>query len=59
MAAYAEWFAAETVFLCVVDPGVSGTRPPIIVEAHGGVVAPERVPCSGFFFVVIRLDFRQ
>jgi S-adenosylmethionine hydrolase len=35
LAAYAEWFAAETVFLCVVDPGVGGTRPPIIVEADG------------------------
>jgi S-adenosylmethionine hydrolase len=23
LAAYAEWFAAGTVFLCVVDPGVS------------------------------------
>jgi S-adenosylmethionine hydrolase len=33
LAAYAEWFAAETVFLCVVDPGVGGTRPPIILEA--------------------------
>jgi S-adenosylmethionine hydrolase len=35
LAAYAEWFAAETVFLCVVDPGVGGTRPPIILEADG------------------------
>jgi S-adenosyl-L-methionine hydrolase (adenosine-forming) len=35
LAAYAEWFAAGTVFLCVVDPGVGGTRPPIIVEAEG------------------------
>jgi len=33
LAAYAEWFAAATVFLCVVDPGVGGPRPPIIVEA--------------------------
>jgi S-adenosylmethionine hydrolase len=33
LAAYAQWFAAGTVFLCVVDPGVGGTRPPIIVEA--------------------------
>src|SRR5215472_6656404 len=35
LAAYAEWFAAETVFLCVVDPGVGGTRPPLILEADG------------------------
>ena len=33
LAAYAEWFAAGTVFLSVVDPGVGGTRPPIILEA--------------------------
>jgi S-adenosylmethionine hydrolase len=35
LAAYAEWFAAGTTFLCVVDPGVGGTRPPVIVEADG------------------------
>jgi S-adenosyl-L-methionine hydrolase (adenosine-forming) len=33
LAAYAAWFAARTVFLCVVDPGVGGTRPAIILEA--------------------------
>ena len=33
LAAYAAWFPANTVFLCVVDPGVGGTRPAIIVEA--------------------------
>src|SRR5215468_4592345 len=33
LAAYAEWFAAGTVFLCVVDPGVGGTRPSLILEA--------------------------
>jgi hypothetical protein len=32
---YVEWFAAGTVFLSVVDPGVGGTRPPIILEADG------------------------
>jgi S-adenosyl-L-methionine hydrolase (adenosine-forming) len=31
LAAYAQWFAAGNVFLGVVDPGVGGTRPPIIV----------------------------
>jgi S-adenosyl-L-methionine hydrolase (adenosine-forming) len=35
LAAYAVWFAAGTVFLCVVDPGVGGTRPAIILEADG------------------------
>jgi S-adenosylmethionine hydrolase len=35
LAAYAEWFVATTVFLCVVDPGVGSTRPAIIVEADG------------------------
>jgi len=33
LAAYAQWFAAGTTFLCVVDPGVGGTRPPVVVEA--------------------------
>jgi S-adenosylmethionine hydrolase len=31
LAAYAVWFAAGTVFLRVVDPGVGGTRPAIIL----------------------------
>jgi hypothetical protein len=35
LAAYAEWFAAGSVFLAVVDPGVGGARPPIILEADG------------------------
>src|SRR6478609_2029347 len=35
LAAYAEWFAAGTVFLAVVDPGVGGPRPPISLEADG------------------------
>ncbi len=30
LAAYAQWFAAGTTFLCVVDPGVGGARPPVI-----------------------------
>jgi S-adenosylmethionine hydrolase len=33
LAAYAAWFPAKTVFLCVVDPGVGGTRSAIILEA--------------------------
>jgi S-adenosyl-L-methionine hydrolase (adenosine-forming) len=35
LAAYAEWFASGTIFLCVVDPGVGGTRPPIMIDADG------------------------
>jgi len=35
LAAYATWFPSGTVFLCVVDPGVGGTRPAVIVEADG------------------------
>ncbi len=35
LAAYADWLDAGTVFLSVVDPGVGGTRPPIILEADG------------------------
>jgi S-adenosylmethionine hydrolase len=33
LAAYAAWFPAGTVFLCVVDPGVGGMRPAIFIEA--------------------------
>jgi S-adenosyl-L-methionine hydrolase (adenosine-forming) len=33
LAAYAAWFSAGTIFLCVVDPGVGGKRPAIILEA--------------------------
>lgn len=35
LAAYATWFPAGTVFLCVVDPGVGGARPAVIVDADG------------------------
>jgi S-adenosylmethionine hydrolase len=35
LAAYAPWFAAGTIFLCVVDPGVGSARPALIVEADG------------------------
>jgi S-adenosylmethionine hydrolase len=35
LAAYAPWFAAGTTFLCVVDPGVGGARPPVVIEAGG------------------------
>jgi S-adenosyl-L-methionine hydrolase (adenosine-forming) len=35
LAAYALWFAAGTTFLCVVDPGVGGTRQPVMLDADG------------------------
>ena len=33
LAVYATWFPVKTVFLCVIDPGVGGTRPAVILEA--------------------------
>jgi S-adenosylmethionine hydrolase len=35
LAAYAAWFPVGTVFLCVVDPGVGGPRPAIVLETDG------------------------
>jgi S-adenosyl-L-methionine hydrolase (adenosine-forming) len=35
LAAYAQWFPVRTVFLCVVDPGVGGTRPSVVLDADG------------------------
>jgi S-adenosylmethionine hydrolase len=35
LAADAVWFPPRTVFLCIVDPGVGGTRPSIFLEADG------------------------
>ncbi len=35
LAAYAGGFPAGSVFLCVVDPGVGGDRPPMAVEIDG------------------------
>jgi len=35
LAAYAAWFPAGTILLAVVDPGVGGERPPVVVEADG------------------------
>src|SRR6478736_969001 len=41
LAAYAAWFPAGTIFLCVVDPGVGGMRPAIILKpTAGGMSAP-------------------
>jgi len=33
--AYAQGFPPGTVFVCVVDPGVGGTRPGVLLEADG------------------------
>jgi S-adenosylmethionine hydrolase len=35
LAAYAEWFPTGSIFLCVVDPGVGGARPAIVLNAGG------------------------
>jgi S-adenosyl-L-methionine hydrolase (adenosine-forming) len=51
LAAYAAWFPAGTVFLCVVDPGVGGARAPLIVEADGRVFVG---PDNGLFELVLR-----
>jgi S-adenosyl-L-methionine hydrolase (adenosine-forming) len=51
LAAYASWFPAGNVFLCVVDPGVGGTRPAIIIEAHGSWYVG---PGNGLFELVQR-----
>jgi S-adenosylmethionine hydrolase len=51
LAAYSVWFAASTVFLCVVDPGVGGERPPVVVEADGRSFVG---PGNGLFEIVQR-----
>ena len=51
LAAYAAWFPAGTVLLCVVDPGVGGARRAVIVEADGRrYVGPD----NGLFELVLR-----
>jgi len=51
LAAYAAWFPAGTVLLCVVDPGVGGARPGVIVEAEGRLYVG---PDNGLFELVLR-----
>ena len=51
LAAYAVWFPAGTVLLCVVDPGVGGDRRPLIVEADGRLYVG---PDNGLFEPVLR-----
>ncbi|NQU70916.1 MAG: SAM-dependent chlorinase/fluorinase [Rhodospirillales bacterium] len=51
LAALIDVFPTETVFLCVVDPGVGGDRAAIVVEADGRwFVGPD----NGLFEVVMR-----
>jgi len=35
LAAYAAWFPAGSIFLGVVEPGVGGARPPVMLRADG------------------------
>ncbi|HEV2189338.1 MAG TPA: SAM-dependent chlorinase/fluorinase [Stellaceae bacterium] len=51
LAAYAAWFPAGTVFLCVVDPGVGGERRAVIAEADGKYFVG---PDNGLFDLVLR-----
>jgi S-adenosylmethionine hydrolase len=51
LAAYGSWFAAQTVLLAVVDPGVGGARAAVVVEADGrSYVGPD----NGLFELVLR-----
>src|SRR5262245_30636537 len=51
LAAYAAWFPSGSVFLCVVDPGVGGERPPVMVKADGRWFVG---PGNGLFEIVMR-----
>jgi S-adenosyl-L-methionine hydrolase (adenosine-forming) len=51
LAAYATWFPAGTVLLCVVDPGVGGARRAVVVEAGGRFYIG---PDNGLFDIVVR-----
>ena len=51
LAAYAEWFPAGTVLLCVVDPGVGSDRHALIIEADGRFYVG---PDNGLFEIVLR-----
>jgi S-adenosyl-L-methionine hydrolase (adenosine-forming) len=51
LAAYAAWFPAGSVFLCVVDPGVGSARRGVIIEAAGRLYVG---PDNGLFELVAR-----
>jgi hypothetical protein len=50
LAAYADWFPAGTIFLCVVDPGVGGARRAVVAEAGGRFYVG---PDNGLFDLVL------
>jgi S-adenosylmethionine hydrolase len=51
LAAYAAWFPAGTVLLCVVDPGVGSARRGLIAEAAGRLYVG---PDNGLFELALR-----
>jgi hypothetical protein len=51
LAAYAAWFPAGTVLLCVIDPGVGSGRRAVIAEADGRFYVG---PDNGLFELVLR-----
>src|SRR5262245_57585346 len=51
LAAYAAWFPAGSVFLCVVDPGVGSDRRALVVESDGRFYVG---PDNGLFELVLR-----
>jgi hypothetical protein len=51
--AYTADFPPESVFVCVVDPGVGGDRPPVIVQADGRWFIG---PGNGLFTLLLRRD---
>ena len=51
LAAYTAGFPADSVFLCVVDPGVGGERPPVMAKAEGRWYVG---PGNGLFEIVMR-----
>ena len=51
LAAYAVWFPARTVFLCIVDPGVGSARRAVVAEAAGRFYVG---PDNGLFEIVLR-----
>ncbi len=51
LAAYAVAFPPGSIFLCVIDPGVGGERPPVAIEADGRWFVG---PGNGLFEPVLR-----
>jgi len=49
--AYAAWFPPAAVFLCVVDPGVGGVRPGVVVNADARWYVG---PNEGLFAMLVR-----